>query len=395
MSSVVESQISKFNETRRIAKPTSICYAPSLAMNFDQTGRVTACCFNRSYVLGTYPKNAIQDIWEGEAIQKMRQALKKNDLSLGCQQCERMLHEENFESVLITHFDDYYPYLGKKKSSLLAKLPFFNKKSGAIDLVPRVFEFELSNTCNLECIMCGGLWSSSIRQNREGLPKLENPYDASFVLQIRPFLKDLRRANFLGGEPFLIKIYFDLWEAIIEENADIEVAITSNGTVMNSRIKGIIKKLPKCKITLSIDSLVKETWESIRVNGNFESLLANIDWLLESGKLVSFSVCPMIQNWKEIPNIIAYCEERHLDIFFNIVYGPLGERQEGIHKVKNGELVTDIELIPETSLSRLSAPKLSEVIALYEAQSFKPKYQNQLNNLINQLKFWRKENNYD
>ncbi|MCB9204933.1 MAG: twitch domain-containing radical SAM protein [Flavobacteriales bacterium] len=372
-----------FNRGRKLLEPKSACYAPFISMNFDQTGAITACCFNRKQVLGTYPKNSVKEAWNGRPMRELREALKENDLTKGCDQCAKMLNEGNFESVLIRHFDDHAGLSEALKTPSGPK-GFFSlwKNKTLADLMPVMFEFELSNHCNLECIMCGGKWSSAIRKNREKLPPLKSPYDADFVKQIRDFLPNLARANFLGGEPFLISVYYDIWDAIIELKPNIEVAITSNGTMLNNRAKAIVEKLQRCKVTLSIDSLRKDTWESIRLNGKFEELEENIDWLLKAGKLASFSVCPMIQNWKEMPEIMAFCEKHHLDIFFNIVYGPLGGIMEGVHT--NG-------LYPEVSLQSLERAQLNEVIDFYQQQSFSRRIQTQLNNLISQLISWREQ----
>lgn len=364
-----------------------------LSMNFDQTGNVTACCFNRTFVLGKYPEQSVAEIWAGKSAEALRRAMEENSFDLGCQQCEKMIGEGNEESVLIKHFDDYYEFLPpqKKETSLLRRI--FNFSPQPELPPPTVFEFEISNTCNLECIMCGGKWSSAIRANRERLPVIKSPYDENFVSQVRGFLPSLKRANFLGGEPFLISLYFDIWESIIAINPSVDVAITSNGTVINDRAKKIIDRLPKCRITLSIDSLQKSTWEKIRVNGNFETLRKNIDYLLGTGKLVSFSVCPMIQNRMEIPEIIAFCVDHNLDIFFNIVHEPLGGRVAGIHQSANEELKHDTNrqhLIPETSLMFLSSKELNDLINYYQTFKFSGRPQVQFNSLIQNLKSWQK-----
>ena len=370
-----------FNSGRKLFEPKSACYAPFISMNFDQTGSITACCFNRKQVLGTYPHNSVEEAWNGRPMRELRKALVNNDLSKGCEQCGKMLDEGNFESVLIRHFDDHAGLSEFLKKPAVPKRFFSRWKNEKPNgLMPVMFEFELSNHCNLECIMCGGKWSSAIRKNREKLPPLKSPYDSEFVEQVREFLPNLSRANFLGGEPFLISVYYDIWDAIIEVKPKIEVAITSNGTMLSKRAKAIIQKLEHCKVTLSIDSLRKETWESIRLNGKFEELKENIDWLLKQGKLASFSVCPMVQNWKETPEILAFCEKKDLDIYFNIVYGPLGGKIEGVHT--NGS-------VPEVSLQTLSRDQLNEVVSFYKQQSFTSRLQSQLNNLITQLISWR------
>ncbi len=358
-------------------------------MNFDQTGNVTSCCFNRTHVLGNYPKQSLHEIWTGNKAAALRSAMKHNSFALGCQQCERMIDEGNEESVLIKHFDDYYAFLPEAPSKITQVKNFLLSRKSSILPAPAVFEFELSNTCNLECIMCGGKWSSAIRNNREKLPVIKNPYDDNFVLQLKDFLPTLKRANFLGGEPFLISIYYNIWETIIEVNPAIDVAITSNGTLINDRAKNIIDKLPNCRITLSIDSLVAATWEKIRVNGKFETLKKNIDYLLNTGKLMSFSVCPIIQNRMEIPAIVSFCVKNNLDIYFNIVYEPLGGRLDGIHQ-KPGGMPSLEKLIPETSLQFLPADELSELIAFYQTFSFPGRQQQQFKSLIEQLKTWQR-----
>ncbi len=378
-----EDSISQFATARRLKGIDTICRAPSISLNFDQHGRVTACCFNRSHVLGRYPDDRLKDVWNGEAIARLRSALAADNLSLGCGQCARIIAEGNHQSVLIRHFDDHAPAEGLKLSRRLLSRHFWRKPPAGM---PVMFEFELSNTCNLECIMCGGVWSSAIRKNREHLPALRSPYDTDFVAQVREFIPTLDRANFLGGEPFLISIYYDLWEAIVELNPHMEVAITSNGTVLNARAKKIIEALPNCKVTLSVDSLEKSTWESIRRNGDFDILIDNIDWLLKSRKLRSFSVCPMIQNFQEIPDLVRYCHDHDLDIFFNIVYGPLGGKLKGVHQESgNG----DLALIPETSLNTLPAENLNRIISHYEAHRITGRQQLQLDQLTTQLKTWR------
>jgi MoaA/NifB/PqqE/SkfB family radical SAM enzyme len=224
-----------------------------------------------------------------------------------------------------------------------------------------------------------------------GHPEYENPYNDEFVKQIKHFLPTLKRANFLGGEPFLIKLYPEIWEAIIATNPDIDVAITSNGTVLNDRIKNIIASLPNLRITLSIDSIEAETWESIRFKGRFGVLQSNLDYLLNTGKLVSFSVCPMIQNRYEIPQIVQFCELHNLDIYFNVVYEPLGGRIKGIHENGTFEAIEGSYkkvLVPETSLQSLPKNELKELIAYYKSFTFSTHLQKQVNSLVQQLVSW-------
>src|SRR5690606_6216470 len=91
--------------------------------------------------------------------------------------------------------------------SVLSKLYDYNYE---VQEYPAVMEFELSNKCNLECVMCKGELSSTIRKQRDKLPPLNTPYDSTFVEQLKEFIPHLKEAKFLGGEPFLIDIYYEI-----------------------------------------------------------------------------------------------------------------------------------------------------------------------------------------
>src|SRR6185295_19977224 len=101
----------------------------------------------------------------------------------------------NFAGLRARSFDD----LSEDRYALADGVPF---------AYPKLMEFEISNVCNLECTMCTGFFSSSIRHNREHLPPIKTPYDDAFVRQLEPFVPHLKAARFLGGEPFLIRTYY-------------------------------------------------------------------------------------------------------------------------------------------------------------------------------------------
>ena len=191
--------------------------------------------------------------------------------------------------------------------------------------MPKVMEFEISNVCNLECSMCNGYWSSAIRANREKLPPLKSPYDEDFVKQLEAFIPHLQEAKFLGGEPFLIKTYYQIWDLIIRLNPGITVSITTNGTILNPRIKEILEQL-RVRIVMSIDSLDEENYERIRVNAKFEQVMENFHYFRDYAKRknigMSIAVCPMQSNWREMPRLLDFCNEQDAYLYFNTVLRP-------------------------------------------------------------------------
>ena len=143
-------------------------------MYFNVHGEVGPCWLNLTE-MGKYPENTISEIWFGEQFSKLRESVKNEDLGYRCGTCMHNMKQGNHVSVLAKLYD--YPYPLKE--------------------YPTVMEFELSNKCNLECVMCKGELSSTIRKNREKLPPLANPYDSRFVDQLEAFIPHLEEAKLL------------------------------------------------------------------------------------------------------------------------------------------------------------------------------------------------------
>jgi MoaA/NifB/PqqE/SkfB family radical SAM enzyme len=173
--------------------------------------------------------------------------------------------------------------------------------------------------------MCSGFFSSSIRANRENKPPLPQIYDDRFVEQLKPFIPHLKVAKFFGGEPFLIDIYYDIWELFIASNPKCEIIITTNGTVFTNKVQRMLENL-NFQAVISLDSVNKPTYENIRRNATMERTLEHVEKyrtiLQERGKTVVMAVCPMVMNWREIPDLIAFANERGMPIFFNTVTFP-------------------------------------------------------------------------
>lgn len=301
-SALHESLFRQYNKTRLCINTELLCYAPFKSLYFAPDGKAFACCYNRSQIIGTYPEQSIQEIWHSESISKLRNSLQSNDLTLGCYPCLTQIEERTFSSVLAANFDSY-----------------------PLRKFPSLMEFELSNVCNLACVMCDGRYSSMIRTEREKLPPIPNPYGIGFVKELEEFIPHLSKAKFQGGEPFLISIYYDIWEKIIELNPKCIISVQTNGTVLNKRIESLLSR-GNFHITISVDAISREVFESIRIRGDFQKVIDNIHYLRSycKGKNTYFGVatCPMQQNWHEIPDIIKFCNNMDAPVTFNRVWHP-------------------------------------------------------------------------
>jgi len=314
-----------YNRTRPKGPQVEICHAPFKSIYFGHYGNAIACCYNRTYILGKYPTDSIRGIWEGEKARKLRQLISENNLDHGCQGCKAQIVAGNYDATKAKQYDQ----LKLNRNGL-----------------PSVMEFELSNTCNLECQMCSGDFSALIRKNRENRPPLIEPYDDAFVDQLEEFIPHLEEAKFYGGEPFLVEIYYKIWERIIELNPKIRISVQTNATVLNSRVKHILER-SEFHLNLSIDSFDRGNYERIRTNANYDRTMENLEWFYnyckQRGTFFGISACAMTSNWRDLPEVVRRCNALDVPVYFHTVFFPTSEGFHSLTEEGLTEVLTELE----------------------------------------------------
>ena len=315
--------IAEYNKTRN-ASHNTFCHAPGVNMLFAQDGKVKACCHNLEFILGEYPKQSITEIWKSEAAGELRGYLKNYNLSHGCDICAADMNTRSYEEVSARHFDS---------------LPV-NKD------YPVMMEFLMTNTWHLECVMCKGEYSSLIRKNREKLPPLVSPYDKNFIKQLEEFIPHLHETRFSGsGEAFAIDMNYEIWEMIIRLNPKCVIMVQTNGSYLNARIKDFLNR-GNFRIGVSLDSLDRVNYESIRLNASFDRVMENIRYFSEysRGKNEKFALalCVMRQNWRELPAFINFCNENNAVATLHKVWFPV---EYALHSLSYKEL-TEVYRLP-------------------------------------------------
>ena len=282
------------------------CYAPFVSMYFNTFGDVIACCKNQTFVLGNIAEQRLDDIWNGARIGVLRKALADYRFEAGCEFCEWQIASGDHYGVYTRIFEEF-------------------PAPDAMPQWPMMMEFAASNTCNLECVMCYGELSSSIRANRDHLPALRKVCGEPFFEDLKKYLPHLRMAKFLGGEPFLSQECFRVMEMMVDLGLSTPCHVTTNGTQWNPRVERILEKLP-VSLSISIDGATKETVEKIRVNANFEELMENLQRFLAYTRRkktgLTLTYCLMPQNWHEFGDYLLFGEKLGLEVFVNTVIDP-------------------------------------------------------------------------
>ena len=285
-------------ESYGVATP---CNAPFNNMYFTVKGKVSPCWKLPGYCDEWSPDRSIMDIWKGEKFQNYRDALQQNIFLFRCKECK---HEMDTGSWPLAKAYEEYPVQ---------------------EHYPSMMELELSNQCNLECIMCSGNLSSGIRKNREKLPPLPQIYNDQFREELHEFIPHLTELRFNGGEPFAQKIVLDICDDVSRINPDLKINIATNGTVYNKRVRHILDN-NNIHLNISIDSLKKDRYEEIRINGDFDLLMKNFEIFRDNchtnNRKLSIMVNPMRNNWDEMIDFLIFCFDNNCKLWYNTILYP-------------------------------------------------------------------------
>lgn len=295
-------RIKEYNKNRPHNKRDAFCWAPFTALRFHRNGSVQVCCHHIDYF--SLSENPLQNVWLGSELENMRNQMKQYDIPPSCNFCASEYYSNNFSNVIAKSYD-YYSINENK--------------------YPAFIDFSLSNRCNLACAMCDSSLSSKVGERRGHKTNFDFKYDNDFLKQLEPFLRNLKSSVFTGGEPFMIDIYYQIWETMTQINPQAQIFVTTNGTVLNDRVKDIIQK-GNFNFNISIDSFNKDNYEKIRIGANYEQVMQNLDYYAsyckEKKRELTITICPMQTNWKDIPEIVQRCNDNNWGFSFNNLIKP-------------------------------------------------------------------------
>jgi len=354
-------QVDKYQQSRKYGPLKKICYAPYTSIFFARNGKVSPCYASYNNKSDNIQNSNIKDIWFKGSIADIRAEHKNCDLDTTCEFCKTLIIQDSFGSMLTNKYDHYAFSKGK---------------------YPRIMEFELSNKCNLSCIMCDSNLSSSIESKDCNSISGNQFYDNNFIKQLDEFIPHLQLAEFTGGDPFMIEEYYNIWDRINEINPKCQILITTNANTMNNRIEKLLQKHKNINFNVSIDSLEEENYANIRRNGNLNIALKNIDKFLEYTKEnktnLNILVCPLTVNRHELHNFIDFANEKDICVYYHTVVKPKNLSLKYLNKQELEKTIRSLE----------------DFSAIQKTKKQKTNFNN-FQNLLTLLRNWLNEDNLE
>jgi radical SAM protein with 4Fe4S-binding SPASM domain len=170
---------------------------------------------------------------------------------------------------------------------------------------PFNLEMDITNQCNLRCLMCYFSDPKIYKRKREDISVEDF---ARIAKQVFPLCQ--RVSLSIATEPLLHQ-QFDELLAITRRYEVPLVYMNTNGVLLNEKRIDRIIRSGMHQISISIDAATKQTYERIRVGSDFDRLLSNIRALNEAKRLVgsrhphlNFNFVLMRSNVHELPALI-------------------------------------------------------------------------------------------
>jgi sulfatase maturation enzyme AslB (radical SAM superfamily) len=333
------------------------CLLPWISLEVFQDGEAYFCCPAFSKVqLGDMNKSSLKEIWDGLLAQRVRLEFSKNKISNLCNSnCPRLVDSEFFLSK------DFELLNSNCKSSLVRsnisniKKNIINNNS-AIETWP--LRLNLSNWmfCNLNCKMCFS-----------DVHKLPMPdHVKKLWRELKDFIPYLREVILSGaGEPFLRADTLELmknYDASVYP--DLKFAIISNGNLIFDQWE----KVKHCNFSwfnISIDAATKQTYEKIRIGGDWNRLQKSLGLLARESKVrrfeVQISMVVMRSNYKEI---IMFVEMANKFGFFATLSKIRGCAEENIFDTPMDEGIKKelIEILRSPIMKSVRMPEFNDYI---------------------------------
>ena len=257
-----------------------------------------------NYNLNSNEKKIINKILKSYEKISSNLKLKEDDMILENQELLefKKISEKNYARYLIYRYKyNIYP------------------KIKVIDEFPPCVQIEPTSICNFRCVMCYQADKTFSSKSKGFMGHMNIDLFKKCIDQLEGKVEALTFAS--RGEPTLSKSFKEMIKYTNDKFLGLK--INTNASMLNEEMIHLLLSSDIQTIVFSIDSKDKESYEKIRVNGNFEKTLKNLELFNNirdkeynrSDKIVRISgvkindkqnVNEMKKKWGNIADIIAF-----------------------------------------------------------------------------------------
>lgn len=272
-------------------------------------------------------RDKITDSWNSEYLKDMRVKLMNGERHKNCQRCYL---QEDLGHISMRRTDDMEQFISA------------TSKDGTYLEPPSHLELHFGNLCNLACKMCSQNFSTTIgkelikmgEQDPDFLTwvkkesgtvnnwtgQLDMVYDwfknTKIKLEVFEHVsKNVTSLNVIGGEPTVIKEFWELLDYCYNKNSlrEKDVLIHSNMTNINPKLTDWLGEMRSWAVAASIDG-VGDRNRYIRYPSDWDTIIKNIKFYMSvrekhvKGK-ISFGPAIQLLNIDQIVDLVDFFEQ--------------------------------------------------------------------------------------
>jgi sulfatase maturation enzyme AslB (radical SAM superfamily) len=250
------------------------CSLPWTGFSNDPDGRVRPCCLYKEHIKDENGNDmyvqttSVKDIFSSKYMKDLRNQFRSGKKPAGCATCIK---------------DETNGVHSKRMYANQNTTIEFDKEPG----LPVEYQMILSNACNLKCRSCtpshSNLWQAEHKamfgHTGYKMPHNQPGHKDSLLWNMRSeWMKYVERLEIVGGEPFYIHQWQDLWTELVENNysKSVSMDMSTNCVIYGGdTLEQFIPKFKRIGVGLSIDGLGK-IYNYLRHPGNWDVTKENI-----------------------------------------------------------------------------------------------------------------------
>ena len=203
---------------------------------------------------------------------------------------------------------DRFPLTDEQQKNSALNLAEIDAQKIILNSAPRRLVLELTNACNLNCIMCG----------RNAVKFTQTFFKLDWLEKFAPIMHKVEEVSLFGwGEPTVHPKFAEILKWLDKYPA--RKYFCTNGMRLGTLEDEIFNSHVDI-IAISLDGARAETNNKIRRGGNFDKIISALKSIVARKKslgierpYMNFVFCAMAQNFKELPKLVEVAAEVGVD----------------------------------------------------------------------------------
>jgi len=292
---------------------------PFIHYHVSNNGLAKACCVaNITY--GNTNTQSLEDIWNGDNINHLREKFSKNETDNRCFVCHK-IEASGGKSIRMETFEK-----------------FDYQKVDDDPVLPIYFDIRFSNVCNFKCRTCwhgaSSKWFNDAKLlntniGQKAIIKNINDLD-QFISSSSEALLGAEEFYFAGGEPLVTEEHYKLLEWLIQNKATkSRLRYNTNFSKLTFKDYDLIdlwSYFDEIELLASIDAS-KILGEYIRKDMDWKDIIVNRE-VIAAYPFIKFKIAPTVSilNVFHIPELYEECLQLNMidahDLYVNILERP-------------------------------------------------------------------------